>query len=205
MHQNLKNLAWIGDLSLEDADVLAGYARRSSQALEFGAGGSTQILAQCCKESVVSVETSSHWVALTKKRLDKLPTQVPVTFVDYQTEFDRMFDLIFVDGVYHLRQGFAFDTWKNLRVGGVMLFHDTRRWWDVEYALDTAKKFSNQVKQIDINACASNGVSSNITVLHKKIEEPYVNWNELENKPIWAYGAVPDTEDYPLWSYNERV
>jgi hypothetical protein len=38
-------------------------------------------------------------------------------------------------------------------------------------------------------------VSSNISVIKKKVREPYVNWNHTEGKPLWSYGGfgpVPD-------------
>lgn len=206
MLENIKGLRWIGDLSLEDADIIAGYAKRSKHILEFGSGGSTQIFAQCGAKSVTSIETDQNWIDRTQARLKQLPNATPVEFHNYKTSFDQVYDLIFVDGIYQLREEFAHAAWHNLNhINGVMIFHDTRRWWDAGFALDTAKKFYIEVGNIEVNAKASNGRSSNVTVLHKKFAEPYENWNLTENKPHWAYGGVPDTDDHPLWQYNATV
>ncbi|CAB4125324.1 AdoMet_MTases domain containing protein [uncultured Caudovirales phage] len=201
MLEYLKNKQFTGDLSLEDADVLAQYASQSQSILEFGAGGSTQLMAQSSAESITSVETDANWIQLTQERLSQIPNARPVEFVEYTTQFNKEFDLILVDGVDHLRRDFAIETWKYLRVGGVMLFHDTRRFQDFQNAAWVAQLYFNEISSIDINVRASNGVSSNITVLHKKASEPYINWNDVEGKPSWAYG-IPDGSDHPLWSYK---
>jgi hypothetical protein len=39
MLTNLQNIKFIGDLSLEDADILAGYEQHADSILEFGSGG----------------------------------------------------------------------------------------------------------------------------------------------------------------------
>jgi spermidine synthase len=200
MLEHLKNKQFTGDLSLQDADILCRYAGQSQSILEFGSGGSTQLLAQF-NATIVSVETDANWIALTKQRLAQIINAQPVTFVDYTTEFDQQFDLILVDGVDHLRRDFAIETWKYLTVGGVMLFHDTRRFQDFQNAAWVAQLYFNEISSIDVNALASNGVSSNITVLHKKGYEPYVNWNDLEGKPKWAYG-MPDGEHHDVWTYK---
>lgn len=199
MHKNLQNIKFIGDLSLEDADVLAGYAQNADSILEFGSGGSTQIFAQFKASTVVSVETDTDWIDITQKRLKQINKEVE--FVPYTTTFNQLFDLIFVDGVDHLRKEFAIETWKYLKSDGVMIFHDTRRFQDFQNAAWVSQLYFNEIKTIDINATASNKVSSNLTVLHKKPLEQYVNWNDVENKPKWAYG-IPDGIDHPLWEYQ---
>jgi precorrin-6B methylase 2 len=200
MLTNLTGIRFIGDLSLEDADLLAGYARRSKTILEFGAGGSTQIMSQCGAARILSVETSEHWIQLTQQRLEQIADRTLVEFSGYRTDFDEMFNLVFVDGVDHARRQFAIDTWRNLRAGGVMIFHDTRRFQDFQNAAWVAQLYYNEISRVDVNAPASNGRSSNSTVLHKKPHEPYVNWNETENKPAWAYGI--SDPDQPLWQYQ---
>lgn len=198
MLKNLQNIKFIGDLSLEDADLLAGYAQTANSILEFGSGGSTQIFAQFEASTVISVETDINWIQLTQTRLKQINKEVK--FVSYTTHFDQLFDLIFVDGVDYLRRDFAIETWKYLKDSGVMIFHDTRRFQDFQNAAWVAQLYFNEIKRIDVNAAASNGCSSNITVLHKKAHEPYVNWNLTESKPQWAYGTL--NEDSPLWQYK---
>lgn len=200
MLEYLKNKKFTGDLSLQDADVLARYSSQSKSILEFGAGGSTQLLAQSGANFIISVETDNSWIELTKQRLAQIPNACPVEFIEYTTQFQNQFDLILVDGIDYLRREFAIETWKYLNVGGVMLFHDTRRFEDFQNSAWVAQLYFNEISNIDVNVRASDGVSSNITVLHKKQHEPYVNWNYIENKPLWAYGK-PDGVDHPLWSY----
>lgn len=202
---NLKNLigvGFIGDLSLQDADVLAKFASKSRFILEFGAGGSTQIFAQCCEEKVISVETSKEWMDKTLINLNKLDDRCEVFLVEYQTDFEEKFDLIFVDGVDHLRADFAEKTWKNLRVGGVMIFHDTRREHDFKNAMKLVFNHFNEISFIEVNARASDGKSSNMTVICKKDHEGYVDWNQSENKPLWAYGVTDDSVNQQLWRLN---
>lgn len=199
MLSNLGNIKFIGDLSLEDADVLAGYAQKSKTILEFGVGGSTQVMAQCGADHIRCVDTDPEWVKITADRLKQIDNPAPVMFSSYTTNFAEQYDLILVDGVDHLRRQFAIDTWQYLRTGGVMLFHDTRRFQDFQNAAWVAQLYFNEISSIDVNTQASNGCSSNITVLHKKTLEPYVNWNHTENKPAWAYGSVMD-DTLPLWS-----
>jgi SAM-dependent methyltransferase len=196
----LNHKKFIGDLSLQDADILAQYASSSSTILEYGSGGSTQIMSQCGASEIISVETSKYWIQLTQQRISQIEHHTPVEFVNYRTNFTQTFDLIFVDGVWQNRENFAIQTWNNLRVGGVMLFHDTRRDFDCQIALSVAKKFYLEVEKVEINARASDGNSSNTTILHKKIAEPYINWNNVEGKPKWAYGDEDPTQ--PLWEYT---
>lgn len=198
----LKNKKFIGDVSLQDADVLCQYASKSKRILEFGSGGSTQLLMQSGSESVTSVETDPFWISITKKRIEQIQSQTSLTFSDYTTEFnDQKFDMIFVDGVDHLRRQFAVETWKYLEPNGVMLFHDTRRARDFENASSVAQLYHNEIYRIDVNQPASNGLSSNITVLHKKPLENYVDWTTVEGKSAWAYGNCKD-ECMPLWEYE---
>lgn len=199
MLSTLGKIKFIGDLSLEDADVLAGHAQNSHAILEFGVGGSTQVMAQCGADHMRCVDTDKTWIEITAKRLTQIENATPVMFSSYTTNFAEQYDLILVDGVDHLRREFAINTWQYLKAGGVMLFHDTRRFQDFQNAAWVAQLYFNEISSIDVNARASNGQSSNITVLHKKTLEPYVNWNHTENKPAWAYGSVMD-ENLPLWS-----
>lgn len=198
----INDVAFTGDLSLQDADVLAFHALDSNSILEFGAGGSTQIFAQCGQEKVISIETSPEWVEKTLLNLSKIDDKCEVSFYEYQTDFSDQFDLIFVDGVDHLRADFAENTWKNLKVGGFMIFHDTRREHDFRNAMQLVFKHFNEISTIEVNAKASDGKSSNMTVICKKDHEGYVDWNQSENKPLWAYGVTEDSVNQQLWRLN---
>jgi spermidine synthase len=201
--ENLGNFKFIGDLSLQDADVLANYGKRSPVILEFGVGGSTQLFAQCKPEKLFSVETDPAWVNLTKSRLAKIEDKTDPLFLTYNdfssvTETHK-FDLIFVDGVDNLRRDFAIKTWSSLKDNGVMIFHDTRRHQDFQNAAWVAQLYFNELEWMDVNCRASDFKSSNMTVLFKKPHEPYVNWNHAEDKPLWAY-SIPGTDNPELWS-----
>lgn len=188
------NFKFIGDLSIEDAKLLVELGRLSSRILEFGAGGSTQLFAQCKPNTLVTVETDPAWVTRTKLRLGQLEDVTAPEFVAFGEHPKAKFDLIFVDGVIELRKQFAEETWSLLEDGGVMVFHDTRRDYDFFMVADLAKLYFNTISKIDINVN-----NSNMTVIRKKPYQPYVNWNFEEGKPLWAYGVVPDTDDKPLY------
>ena len=193
-YDHLEGFQFIGDLSMEDANVLARLGKSSKRILEFGVGGSTQIFAQCNPEKFVAVETDQKWIDLTSSRLKFICDRKEPTFVPYDLYTEDQYDLILVDGVDHLRLDFATKTWPWLQVGGVMAFHDTRRFVDFQHAMWIAQLHFSEISQIDVNV-----ENSNLTLIHKREKLPYVNWNEMEGKPDWAYGhhIVPEGEG--LW------
>jgi predicted O-methyltransferase YrrM len=203
MLKHLGKIGFIGDLSAQDADILAMYAKKSKYILEFGVGGSTQIMAQCKPKRMISIDTDAGWIERTKANLARLKDKTEVEFGEYlQTPTltsGVTFDLVLIDGVDHLRKDFAVFAWALLNDTGVMAFHDTRRQPDFHNVLNVAANFGNEIRSIDVNAVASNGKSSNMTVIHKKKLEPYVNWNEVEGKPDWAFGGAPFTEAHSFW------
>lgn len=196
MLKYLAKIKFIGDLSLEDADTLAKYGKQSINILEFGVGGSTQIFAQCLPEKLLSVDTNvtggDKWIDVTRRRVDSLQNKTVPEFHDLFEflkdipKFD--YDLIFVDGIWWQRKPFADATWQFLKPGGVMIFHDTRRDFDFDIAIKFVREHFEEIKLVETNAEATNGKTSNMTVIHKKVKEPYVNWNHTEGKPQWAYG-----------------
>lgn len=179
---------FIGDLSLADAAVLEFFGSQAPKILEFGSGGSTQIFAQCQPSVLISVETSQEWIDKTKRNIERFQPCTDPVFVTYGSHPRQEYDLIFVDGVWDLRRDFAQTTWPLLRVGGQMIFHDTRRWFDAENVMLTAKMFYDEVDTICMNFD-----NSNCSIITKREKIKYVNWNETEGKPKWAYGA----EDMP--------
>lgn len=207
MLKHLGKIKFIGDLSMEDADILAKHGKQSINILEFGVGGSTQILAQCMPERLICVDTvetgGDKWIDVTRRRVDSLKHKTVPEFHDLFDFLNNVpqipYDMIFVDGVWWQRLPFAQATWPLLKVGGVMLFHDTRRNYDFENAVSIVKEFYEEVKLVETNAEASNGKTSNITVVHKKIKETYVNWNLTEGKPEWAYGDPNYNGGLPSW------
>jgi len=190
-------LQFIGDLSLLDATVLRSYGF-SSRVLEFGSGGSTQIFAQSADE-VVSVETDPVWIARTQNNLNLLKYHNPVKFVPYDLfKYEGSFDVVFVDGVPSKRLDFAIRAWNCLKPGGCMIFHDTRRF---EYFKEAA--WIMQLHFLEIKDISVNHADSNMTVINKRNATlEYVNWNETENKPKWAYGIGDLPEGEGLWKQD---
>jgi len=174
---------FIGDLSREDAGILEWYGQRAPRILEFGAGGSTQIFAQCEPDVLISVETAPEWVEKTKKNIAQYSPVTQPIFVTYGSHPRQEYDLIFVDGIWGLRKDFAQTTWPLLANHGWMIFHDTRRSFDAENVFTVARMFYDEVLKIEVNE-----EQSNCTVVHKRPRLEYVDWNKSEGKPAWAYG-----------------
>lgn len=189
-------LHFIGDLSIQDANVLEHYSK-DRRVLEFGSGGSTQIFAQRAK-SIISVETDPVWICKTQDNLKLLSNSTPVLFVPYHSFTNEgQFDLIFVDGVPDKRLEFAQNAWRCLRPNGVMIFHDTRRFEYFKEAAWMLQTYFSEIGRVEINF-----QNSNMTVIQKR-ENPlfYVNWNVSEGKPLWAYGAAERPDGEGLWPH----
>lgn len=177
-------MKFIGDLSEADAELLIRYGEEAEVILEFGAGGSTQIFAQCRPEIFVSVETEPMWVRKTCANLEKFDNLITwPTFAKYGEHSEQKYDLIFVDGVWDKRLDFALKTWPLLASYGHMIFHDTRRWFDAENAFKVCAMAHNEIDYVSVNEN-----NSNCTVIKKRKKIEYENWNETEGKPAWAYG-----------------
>lgn len=192
-----KAVKYVGDLSKQDAVVLERYARNAYRALEFGVGGSTQIIAQTLPAEAAfwSLDTDAGWITTTQENLRRLGVGDRCQLRPYEDWIPTgiQLDFIFDDGVDRLRRDFAFRSFPRLAIGGVLLFHDTRRLRDVQNVLSVIEGFFDEIESVNFNERVD-GVASNITVVRKKAKEPYVNWNAVEQRPPWAYGqgAVPD-------------
>jgi hypothetical protein len=193
----LSEIAFVGDLSLQDANVLSEWSF-GKDVLEFGSGGSTQIFAQCAN-SVVSVETDPAWIKKTESNLRLIANPCSVQFVPYDLfRYDNKFDFVFVDGALDKRLNFAVKAWDCLQVGGVMMFHDTRHFENFKEAA-----WLMQLKFAEIDRVCVNHDDSNLTLITKRHPVSYVNWNETENKPKWAYGIGDRPEGAGLWKLND--
>jgi precorrin-6B methylase 2 len=183
-------LRYIGDISRQDAELLRHYASGAKRILEFGSGASTQVLAQCSHPDsiIASVEPDPEWIAMTQKNFDRLGISRTVRFILFKAwkkaaQFEAPFDLIFDDGVDKLRRGFAESAWPLLKVGGHMLFHDTRRIKDLKNVLSVVEAHFLEVESVQLNEA-----SSNITAVRRKAPEPWVDWNVVEGRKRWEYG-----------------
>lgn len=176
-------ILFIGDLSKADAEVLKHHAEKAENILEFGVGGSTQVIRNYAKGNVISFDTSSEWIDRTKENLKLLGIKKEVIFKAYDDEIEDRYDFIFVDGKKPLREQFALRAWPYLRYGGFMAFHDTRKDFHIDYVTEIAKKHFRQIDTIEVNK-----FESNITVFKKRKALEYVNWNNSENRKPWQYG-----------------
>jgi predicted O-methyltransferase YrrM len=188
---------FIGDLSLADAELLERYATRARSVLEFGVGGSTQIIAQSIRTGAVfvSIDTDRAWIDLTQERLRKLGVDDRCRLLDYEgwmgaaTAISPRFDLIFDDGIDALRRPFALESWSLLEPGGFMVFHDTRRFGDFVNVAWVAQSYFEEVEDVYYNQRVGL-VSSNMSVILKKAREPYEDWRKVEGKEPWRYGGL---------------
>lgn len=191
-------MIYVGDLSREDAQLLARLARDAGRILEFGVGGSTQIFAQAAPSyaRIISLETEALWISKTEAVLEALGRRSMVEFRRYANwaaappAVPAEYDLIFDDGVAELRMDFARKAWPSLKIGGALLFHDTRRRADARNVFDFCNEHHLEVESVAVNAA-----SSNLSVVRKKIAQPYVDWNKAEGrtKLMMGYGSIDET------------
>lgn len=172
---------YIGDVSGEDADVLAGLAVGQTSILEFGSGASTQILAYYGGR-VVSVETVPEHAEVVKARIDAMGL-TNVRFVAYPHPGDDLFNVVFVDGRFDLRPEFAESAWSMLVNHGVMAVHDTRRPEDISWLSAFIAAHWLEIGSIDINVD-----ESNITEIIKVPIVAYVDWNVAEGRTFEQQG-----------------
>lgn len=188
---------FIGDLSCEDANLLAKYARTANSILEFGAGGSTQIIAMSKPENAkfLCVETDQKWIDRTRSNLSDIGLLSAVEFVEFEKWVFQVpgvnYDMIFVDGYKPIRESFFRRWFPWLKVGGHILVHDTRRLGDLRYLLKCCLEFWMEVDTIQINA-----ENSNISVVTKRHCLPHRNWTQSECREQWESGHEPPPNDW---------
>jgi precorrin-6B methylase 2 len=193
-------LKFIGDLSAQDAQLIEKYATRASAVLEFGVGGSTQIIAQAIPQGVsfLSLDTDPDWIRTTAQNLQRLGVRSRCSMERYESWAPapgEHYDLIFNDGAPDLRLEFAQRCFSHLRIGGFLLFHDTRGLHHIKNVTSVIETFHDSIGRVTFNESVD-GVASNITVVEKKVKEPYINWNEAERRPPWAFGHGTVPEDF---------
>ena len=182
-----------GDNSKADAALLVKEAAKDSSLLEFGSGASTQVLAQATQGHVLSLDTDQGWLDRTRRNLELL--RVPAERYQlrlYATDVEGPFDLILVDGIDSERAAFSRWAWKLLKVGGLILFHDTRRKADLLMVLDLLLEHRDEVGDVLLNA-----EGSNLSGFRRKMPEPYVNWNVAEGRAPWQTGAAIPPDNWP--------
>lgn len=184
-------MKYIGDISSRDAALLEFFASKSSRILEFGMGASTQVIAQALQPGahLFSVETEPSWIARTAGNLAALGVDPAVytllPYTDWLSAVPQMVDMIFVDGVDNLRPVFGRSAWHLLSVGGIIMYHDTRRVNDLRTCIELLMEHHNEIGDTFINLDGSN-----LSGFQRKHPEPYRDWNVDEDRAAWQTGAV---------------
>jgi predicted O-methyltransferase YrrM len=180
-------LLYIGDISRGDAKVLYGYASKSQNIVEFGCGGSTQVLAHS-QANVISIDTEQSWIDRTAENIRGLGLKMP-TFCLWKNRHTVMstlkensIDMIFDDGNPPERKPFFDEIFKYVKVGGVLLGHDTRL--ESMWIYKAIHDHQNEITTVSINED-----DSNITVITKGHPRQYKNWNAEENRENWEFSS----------------
>ena len=192
-------IAYIGDISAADAELLKTAAEKFTNILEFGCGASTQVISKYRKKDseFISIDTSQEWIDKTKQNIEILGIECPdfsdyndfMSSVQHSAWSNKRFGFILNDGVDALRRSFAALIWPYLGEGGLLGFHDTRRPHDFRNVLEHLALFQHEIETVYFNMA-----NSNITCIQKKASQPYDNWQITEQKESWmlGYGEVPD-------------
>lgn len=200
--KNILGLRWVGGLWLEDADILAGVGRESKNILEFGVGGSTMVFSQTAGR-VVTIDTSLKWINVVKERMALLDSHSPV---EYYIDTDwpliqasnEQYDAAFIDGLSKRRLEFALKFWPLIKPGGCLMFHDTKKQQDLLVVQDFICNNFTTIETVGYNIAASNGESSNITKITKRIEPVAIHrhrYLDMDDRPLWVWGRI---EDYDI-------
>lgn len=173
---------YIGDISKQDAEVLANFAVTSNKILEFGCGASTQVLGYYTEGSLISIDTERVWLEKTAAHLARLKIDVGrVRLLPYDwfmsQETDSKWDLVFDDGADHMRRQFALEIWPYIEPNGWLLMHDQRRRPDWDTTAHIISHYWTEIGTVHYNY-----LDSNITCIQKR-EKPaiWTNWQIDEN------------------------
>lgn len=173
-------IKYIGDISIQDANVLKEMAETHSKVLEGGVGASTQVLTHYCDSPIVSYDTSQMWIDKTKGFFKEVGVKGDCDFriLDPSVKVEGIYDFVFVDTAREYRLPFAMKAWKVLKAKGILAFHDTRRKRDQHNVTSFLLANYGEVLQI-----MPNYKNSNITLITKrKNKVGYVNWNQVEGR-----------------------
>lgn len=203
----MERIYFIGDLSQPDAKVLVDNCSNAKRILEFGVGGSTQIFSRYSPSDceLICIDTMKKWIDTTLLNIRLLNSNgyeystMPKFYMhkDRQKHMKGEFDIIFNDGKSDLRRQFANESWKHLKIGGKMIFHDTKIPGHIREITDLAQSKWLEIANIEVNPN-----NSNMTIITKREHQPYYNWNKKEGKKRWEWNSesVPKT----LWNPRKK-
>ncbi len=184
---------FIGDLSRADASTLAALVPGRKRIVEFGVGGSTQIIAQSmdADATLLALDTDPAWLERTAVNLRALGTGDRVTLAPYGTAIAAPIDLAFVDGSEHLRLPFAEFIWPMLSVGGLLVLHDARHRVYVGPLLALVADEFRDVRSVTLN-----DGDTNFAIVERGPRREYVDWNAAEGREAWEAGYVEAPGDW---------
>jgi hypothetical protein len=188
-------MKYLGLISKFDAAVLEKYGKWAGKTLEFGMGGSTMIFAQCGTQ-LYSLETDPYWIDRTRSNLVDLGADFSkIRLMGYNPGLPgcdgQLFDLVFVDGTAEDRFPFALAAFQRLKLGGWILFHDTRCKEDLRNMLDMMLVYQNEIGEVKMNMD-----HSNISGCTRKAPEPQYDWSKAEGRTRWMDGLEPPPEGW---------
>lgn len=172
---------YVGDISKQDAEVLANFAVTANKILEFGCGASTQVLSYYTDGTVISLDTEREWMEKTSAHLMRLKIPIGRCYIlpyeGWINKPDGMYDLVFDDGADSLRRHFALAVWPHIEPNGWLLMHDQRRRPDWDTTAHIISHYWQEVGTVHYNY-----LDSNITCIQKRIKPAiWENWQETEN------------------------
>lgn len=175
-----------GDLSRKDVINLC-LRCNDKNVVEFGMGGSTLLLARCCR-SLVSFDTSPEWYATTQHRMAQVPDRTCSPTLTLEEGIPRDIpecDVLWLDGRPDLRKVWLTKFWEK---ASTVIVHDSRRLVDVSDVLDVITPHFESIKAIHINYD-----ESNLLIVEKR-DAPLVweNWNVTECKDNRADVTIQD-------------
>ena len=179
---NPKTVEIHGDISRADVLVLVEVCT-NKDVVEFGVGGSTQILSRCAK-SLVSYDTDNAWLDRTSSRLKKIEDRTCDPTLNYCADVPETIpkcDVLFIDGYGPHRISWLL---KHFDKCEIILCHDSLGDTDngptLYHIMSELFKDRKAIEMLDI--VKFHYLDSNMVVIHKR-QNPihYQNWNVTES------------------------
>ncbi len=188
---------FIGDISAADASTLAALVPGRKRIVEFGVGGSTQIIAQSMDADAVlwAYDTDPEWLTRTAVNLETLGVDrsrvLLLPSYEQHAEIPGPVDLAFVDCAERFRIPFAHLIWPRLSVGGLLVLHDARPLVYVQPLLALVADNFRDVRSVTLNAD-----DTNFAIVERGPRRDYADWNAAEGREPWEAGYAEAPVDW---------
>jgi len=181
-----------GDLSRADAIELCRICD-GRDVVEFGAGGSTLLLARCAA-SLHTWDTSEDWLGGTGRRVSQIPDRTcDPAFTLSATVPDDVpdCDVLWVDGFSGQRRAWAA---RHLpRAAECVILHDSRKSVAWGALAEVVRKHALRIRRIDMHPDESNL----IVIWTRREPLEYENWNGTERGDSRVPRPRPDSDYVP--------